>query len=158
MVPLFISINSCQSHFAPESKLIYVESTFKARPLHCYTSKQLHFAQVDHVDVEEGTSQQNILFSWRTLLLSYCPKFYSLILKSLPLRCVNSFPCIFDILATNEAAWAMLNETLALLEEQEREYIFDRLYIRVIFIALYSLVFCFCFFGKLVSLIHLGAL
>jgi len=28
------------------------------------------------------------------------------------------------------------------------EYIYDRTEIRVIFIALYTLVFCFCFFGK----------
>lgn len=28
------------------------------------------------------------------------------------------------------------------------DYIFDKIYIRVIFITLYSIVFCLCFFGK----------
>lgn len=31
---------------------------------------------------------------------------------------------------------------------QTREYIFDRKDVRYVFVTLYSLVFCFCFFGK----------
>lgn len=30
----------------------------------------------------------------------------------------------------------------------DREFIFDRLYVRVLFITLYSLVFCCCFLGE----------
>lgn len=33
-----------------------------------------------------------------------------------------------------------------------REYIFDRTEVRYVFITLYSLVFCFCFFGEYFSL------
>lgn len=36
--------------------------------------------------------------------------------------------------------------------EEEDEYIFDRTYIKIIFIFMYSIVFCLCFFGKLVKL------
>jgi hypothetical protein len=47
------------------------------------------------------------------------------------------------------------NETLASnntweYEFEPREYIFDRKEVRIIFITLYSLVFCCCFFGELV--------
>lgn len=31
---------------------------------------------------------------------------------------------------------------------QTREYIFDRKDVRYVFVTLYSLVFCFCFFGE----------
>ena len=30
----------------------------------------------------------------------------------------------------------------------ERDYIYDEIYIRIIFISLYTVVFCLCFFGK----------
>lgn len=30
----------------------------------------------------------------------------------------------------------------------EQEFIYDRVYIRIIFITLYTVVFCLCFFGK----------
>lgn len=30
----------------------------------------------------------------------------------------------------------------------DEEYIFDRTYIKIIFISIYSIVFCLCFFGK----------
>lgn len=33
------------------------------------------------------------------------------------------------------------------------DYIFDKTYIRVIFITLYSIVFCLCFFGKCVHFV-----
>lgn len=33
-------------------------------------------------------------------------------------------------------------------EDEPREFIFDRTDVRIIFITLYSLVFCCCFFGK----------
>lgn len=33
-------------------------------------------------------------------------------------------------------------------EPQKRDFVFDRTDVRVIFITLYSLVFCCCFFGK----------
>lgn len=35
-----------------------------------------------------------------------------------------------------------------LFHEPHKEYIFDRKDVRYVFITLYSLVFCFCFFGK----------
>lgn len=34
---------------------------------------------------------------------------------------------------------------------EQREYIFDRKEVRIIFITLYSLVFCCCFFGEYVG-------
>lgn len=40
------------------------------------------------------------------------------------------------------------NDSDNLLEEDDREYIFDRTDVRIIFITLYTLVFCCCFFGK----------
>lgn len=33
-------------------------------------------------------------------------------------------------------------------ESQKRDFVFDRTDVRVLFITLYSLVFCCCFFGK----------
>lgn len=45
------------------------------------------------------------------------------------------------------------NETFMMNESdnknEPKEYIFDRKEVRVIFVTLYSLVFCCCFFGKL---------
>jgi hypothetical protein len=38
-----------------------------------------------------------------------------------------------------------------LSNEPQKEFIFDRLDVRIIFITLYSLVFCCCFFGKYMS-------
>ena len=38
--------------------------------------------------------------------------------------------------------------TTFLYHEPHKEYIFDRKDVRYVFITLYSLVFCFCFFGK----------
>lgn len=46
-------------------------------------------------------------------------------------------------LLLNENASIGYNESL-----QTKEFIFDRTDVRVIFITLYSLVFCCCFFGK----------
>lgn len=43
----------------------------------------------------------------------------------------------------------MSNNTLD-FKFEPKEYIFDRKEVRVIFITLYSLVFCCCFFGKYV--------
>lgn len=34
------------------------------------------------------------------------------------------------------------------IDYQDEDYIFDRLGVRALFITLYSLVFCCCFFGK----------
>lgn len=34
------------------------------------------------------------------------------------------------------------------VQSGNEDYIFDKIYIRVIFITLYSIVFCLCFFGK----------
>lgn len=34
------------------------------------------------------------------------------------------------------------------IESQKRDFVFDRTDVRVLFITLYSLVFCCCFFGK----------
>lgn len=42
---------------------------------------------------------------------------------------------------------SMSNNTLD-FKYEPKEYIFDRKEVRVIFITLYSLVFCCCFFGK----------
>lgn len=36
----------------------------------------------------------------------------------------------------------------SLYHEPHKEYIFDRKDVRYVFITLYSLVFCFCFFGE----------
>lgn len=44
---------------------------------------------------------------------------------------------------TNTTASIVYNETV-----QYKEFIYDRTDVRVIFITLYSLVFCCCFFGK----------
>ena len=46
----------------------------------------------------------------------------------------------------------MSNSTLD-FNYEPKEYIFDRKEVRVIFITLYSLVFCCCFFGELRSLV-----
>ena len=42
----------------------------------------------------------------------------------------------------------MENKTEEAGELDNVEYIFDRMYVRLIFIGLYTIVFCFCFFGK----------
>lgn len=41
------------------------------------------------------------------------------------------------------------NDTYDFKTEQ-KEYIFDRKDVRYVFVTLYSLVFCFCFFGKFI--------
>lgn len=40
-------------------------------------------------------------------------------------------------------------------ESQKRDFVFDRTDVRVLFITLYSLVFCCCFFGKCASQLKL---
>ncbi|XP_053958479.1 trissin receptor isoform X2 [Anastrepha ludens] len=45
------------------------------------------------------------------------------------------------------------NNSDALEEEKDREYIFDRIDVRIIFITLYTLVFCCCFFGNLLVIL-----
>ncbi|XP_054083196.1 trissin receptor isoform X1 [Zeugodacus cucurbitae] len=45
------------------------------------------------------------------------------------------------------------NDSDNLLEEDDREYIFDRTDVRIIFITLYTLVFCCCFFGNLLVIL-----
>ncbi|XP_031332181.1 trissin receptor-like [Photinus pyralis] len=40
-----------------------------------------------------------------------------------------------------------------ILDYEVDDYIFDRTYIRVIFITIYSLVFCLCFFGNLMVIL-----
>lgn len=39
-------------------------------------------------------------------------------------------------------------------ESQKRDFVFDRTDVRVLFITLYSLVFCCCFFGKYTKFLH----
>ncbi|KAK5646285.1 hypothetical protein RI129_004749 [Pyrocoelia pectoralis] len=39
------------------------------------------------------------------------------------------------------------------LDIEDEEYIFDRTYIRIIFITIYSIVFCLCFFGNLMVIL-----
>lgn len=43
-----------------------------------------------------------------------------------------------------------INDTDVNKPNYEQEFIYDRLYIRIIFITLYTVVFCLCFFGKYV--------
>ncbi|XP_049302716.1 uncharacterized protein LOC105225341 [Bactrocera dorsalis] len=45
------------------------------------------------------------------------------------------------------------NDSDIMLDEDDREYIFDRTDVRIIFITLYSLVFCCCFFGNLLVIL-----
>ena len=42
----------------------------------------------------------------------------------------------------------LANDTFMDFKFEPKEYIFDRKEVRIIFITLYSLVFCCCFFGK----------
>lgn len=51
----------------------------------------------------------------------------------------------------NESLLETLNVTFApdnYTSRNQEYYIFDKVYIRIIFILLYSVVFCLCFFGK----------
>lgn len=41
------------------------------------------------------------------------------------------------------------------LQNEESEYIYDRVDVRVIFISLYTLVFCCCFFGEYIIAINI---
>ena len=50
--------------------------------------------------------------------------------------------------AGNDTKFA--NDTMD-YDYEQREYIFDRKEVKVIFITLYSLVFCCCFFGKFIK-------
>lgn len=43
---------------------------------------------------------------------------------------------------------SMPNTTMFDFKSEPKEYIFDRKEVRIIFVTLYSLVFCCCFFGK----------
>lgn len=43
---------------------------------------------------------------------------------------------------------SMPNTTMFDYKSEPKEYIFDRKEVRIIFVTLYSLVFCCCFFGK----------
>lgn len=52
---------------------------------------------------------------------------------------------------TNETQYIFHDDDLTDFDgdgSEEEDYIFDRTGIRVLFITLYSLVFCCCFFGK----------
>ncbi|CAG7710447.1 unnamed protein product, partial [Allacma fusca] len=52
------------------------------------------------------------------------------------------------------SGWMPDNETIQNSSE-EFEYIFDMVYVKILFIFLYTVVFCFCFFGNLaVVLVH----
>lgn len=75
----------------------------------------------------------------------------------------DPIPTIFEIDAdnltpTSTISFIELNSTSEDLKTfvnnsqfyAQQEYIFDQFYIRAIFIALYTMVFAFCFFGKYV--------
>lgn len=47
---------------------------------------------------------------------------------------------------SSETKFSTLN--VSDFEDVSDEYIFDKIYIRIIFVFLYSMVFCLCFFGK----------
>lgn len=49
----------------------------------------------------------------------------------------------------NTVILAMISANTTIFEEGDNEeYIFDKSYVRIIFLILYSLVFCLCFFGE----------
>lgn len=87
---------------------------------------------------------------------------YSHFLLTSRLNMTNDpIPTIFEIDANNltptsTIAFIELNSTSEDLKSfvnnsqlyAQQEYIFDQFYIRAIFIALYTVVFAFCFFGK----------
>lgn len=52
---------------------------------------------------------------------------------------------IYNSDSDNQTLFA--NDTYG-IKFEHKEYIFDRKEVRFVFITLYSLVFCFCFFGK----------
>lgn len=41
-----------------------------------------------------------------------------------------------------------INKSALDADESKRDFVFDRIDVRIIFISLYSLVFCCCFIGK----------
>lgn len=56
------------------------------------------------------------------------------------------------VLATSNETLLNANLSMAEDEDEKRDFVFDRTDVRVIFITLYSMVFCCCFFGKFFSL------
>ncbi|KAF5307850.1 hypothetical protein FQR65_LT06582 [Abscondita terminalis] len=64
----------------------------------------------------------------------------------------NNFSEINISVAQNESI--SYNQTFNFINDyDDEEYIFDRVYIRIIFITIYSIVFCLCFFGNLLVIL-----
>lgn len=65
-----------------------------------------------------------------------------------------------DIIINNTDALAnvtnQLNQTITIMDEEpiKKDFVFDRTDVRVIFISMYTLVFCCCFFGKFNGIIR----
>lgn len=53
-----------------------------------------------------------------------------------------------DIVNNNSGNYSDDGNITNYVHELHKEYIFDRKDVRYVFITLYSLVFCFCFFGE----------
>ncbi|XP_036321871.1 uncharacterized protein LOC118735937 [Rhagoletis pomonella] len=67
----------------------------------------------------------------------------------------GSYGAIGDLNVASESGIGGIrfNDSGILLDEEVPEYIFDRTDVRIIFITLYTLVFCCCFFGNLLVIL-----
>lgn len=67
---------------------------------------------------------------------------------------INGSYNISDVLSTSKENYNinMSIDSLIVANSTKRDYVFDRTDVRVIFVTLYSAVFCCCFFGKCLKL------
>lgn len=95
----------------------------------------------NNVLYDQSTTTKSVVTDTLDILFNTTSDFYK--------NTTNLFESSFTADNAVNIANNRTNQTIADDEELfKRDHVFDRTDVRVIFIAMYSLVFCCCFFGK----------